>query len=525
MNPLLALYVLIGIAALPKTSWMISPIAHQCDYKKCLGSHYVKETREPVSPIEVTRATAIVDSYPDEVEIGMIKRQRYTSYCYDGTSMDPNTGCKQSTVTMLPSISTAREWVYDGLCKTGKECPPDGDCTGSDAKICLTVDETVPIGPQELKWVGTRYMVFPKHSCVTSWACDNIRTKVETFIGIKDTKPTLMYTTKEGEQIAITKELYSRGTKTMDGYTHYLLDSPVQPKAELMNVSCFSASKDKTFCSLDDYDEVHDATFHIDDTFTGYFRNLRIRVQGSVLTVDKGKIASISPAPTQTATHSQSILLELQKSASIESITEAVSSMMVIQLQNLYNDHVLATKVHKIGSILSKVVAELSKINPESLGEVIGRNVATNWLNPKVFELCPCHKMPYTKTSNCYNGYVYKSGVYTKVRNWTECKNIDEANLKPFSLVDNQTMLDKIIYPLPPRTAASDSNAWIELQRIRLENLNPHYDTPGGSSSPSVFGSFADPKETIVSYLKSIFLFGSAIAFWTTFLLSRTRRT
>lgn len=79
--------------------------------------------------LEVQRVTITKD-----VTITMMYRSYWYSYCYNGGSLDPNTGCDEFVKQYLPSYEEATEWINENKCSVGNDCK---DCWGSDSRACL----------------------------------------------------------------------------------------------------------------------------------------------------------------------------------------------------------------------------------------------------------------------------------------------------------------------------------------------------------------------------------------------------
>lgn len=78
------------------------------------------------------------------VELTTVYRSFWRSYCYNGGSLDPNTGCPGEIVQLIPNYEEAKVWETREMCQVGADCT---DCWGTESEGCLNPET------KERKWV------------------------------------------------------------------------------------------------------------------------------------------------------------------------------------------------------------------------------------------------------------------------------------------------------------------------------------------------------------------------------------
>lgn len=79
--------------------------------------------------MKIERAMVIRDS-----ELTLMHRSYWSSYCYQGSALNPNTGCFNEITQALPTYIETSEWIVKRMCKIGWDC---NDCVGSDSDACI----------------------------------------------------------------------------------------------------------------------------------------------------------------------------------------------------------------------------------------------------------------------------------------------------------------------------------------------------------------------------------------------------
>lgn len=107
-----------------------------------LQEHKPKFTAPAKIKVMLERARVIEDA-----EIAVMYRSYWKSYCYQGSSLDWNTGCFAGVTNALPTYQETGEWITLDKCRIGFDCE---DCYGELSDACIKPME----GPT--KWVKTQ---------------------------------------------------------------------------------------------------------------------------------------------------------------------------------------------------------------------------------------------------------------------------------------------------------------------------------------------------------------------------------
>lgn len=102
-------------------------------------------------------------------------RSAWTSYCYNGGSMDGNTGCTSTLEHFPPNKEELVTWITTGKCRVGPDCK---DCWGSDSTVCLNYDLSVnvPNGKKLVKASNNNHFAY--HTCNRSWRCGALESSI-----------------------------------------------------------------------------------------------------------------------------------------------------------------------------------------------------------------------------------------------------------------------------------------------------------------------------------------------------------
>ncbi|GLV40833.1 hypothetical protein CBL_10008 [Carabus blaptoides fortunei] len=275
-----------------------------------------------------------------------------------------------------------KQWHYSGACPTGFECVPDGNCTGSWAQRCFDDSTFIHKGPTNIKFQGQRYMLFPKHTCVSSWACQNVVTDVPIQIDEESPNHYPFYTTENGQKITIDNKLYVIGSNTTDGYLHYLLDPMPSLQSALVKAKCYSISDKDTKCVITTDGDWKGITFDLGEKDKTTFRNAIMHVTGKIMTIRNGEMTRRGTwKESDNFTRNSFTTSNLRKAASIGDVVEIVNSLAILQMQSLYNLHMANLEIHKNQEILTNMIKSLSKIDSKLIGSIDGGSYSVKWIN------------------------------------------------------------------------------------------------------------------------------------------------
>lgn len=173
------------------------------------------------------RATIIKD-----VEITILHRSYWSSYCYQGTGFDPNTGCFSGITPAPPSYQESNDWIARNQCSVGQDCE---DCYGDASDACLRPMENPRI------WVDSHQLRklennnhFARHTCNLSWKCGIHKTNFPTFVTRREDTWQAYTLHANGTEITLTDRDYWIMTDTVFKKT-----KPPQMEVEQIKLPCF----------------------------------------------------------------------------------------------------------------------------------------------------------------------------------------------------------------------------------------------------------------------------------------------
>lgn len=115
-----------------------------------------------------------------DVRLAVMHRAYWTSYCYNGGSLDGNTGCYNGVTQLLPDYEESKKWIAENKCYVGSDCR---DCWGRDSGACLAPEkaEKHAVVAKELeRSQNNNHFAF--HTCNLSWRCGIHQAAFPTFV-------------------------------------------------------------------------------------------------------------------------------------------------------------------------------------------------------------------------------------------------------------------------------------------------------------------------------------------------------
>lgn len=186
--------------------WAIQAVAaaYQGQYKKGPFILSLEETK--VDTPSKTRATVERATIVEDAEITIMDRSYWKSYCYQGTAIDPNTGCLNDLVSAPPTYQEATEWIKRNKCQIGRDCV---DCYGDASEICIRPMENARM------WVDSHQLRrlennnhFAHHTCNLSWRCGIHKATFPTFVEWRNEVWTAYTEHANGSEIILTDRDY-----------------------------------------------------------------------------------------------------------------------------------------------------------------------------------------------------------------------------------------------------------------------------------------------------------------------------
>lgn len=335
-----------------------------------------------------------------DVEIAVMFRSYWKSYCYMGGNIDPNTGCYRGITQDLPSFQEADEWIKNNKCKIGNDCT---DCWGSDSVACLdpTNNRSRWVEGKELnKLENNNHFLF--HTCNLSWRCGIHKTKFPTFAKWERGSIRAYTTFANGTEFDVDEQsFWEFGDIVMKRTQKY------QSKVSYLEIQCFVNNDNEVAC----YDKEKGIFFELTDNWY-CFKQICYIVDHSDRNynfTEKKHMHDVN-----------------WNAASIEDVKGLVAVGHMLSEEIAYNMGILSEEVIELRKILINVILSVAKIDDKLIGNVMGRSARSQFLGEETFLLSPCSE-PQVLDSNCVNDLIFKNGRWLKLTDPTQCLTLNSS--------------------------------------------------------------------------------------------------
>lgn len=372
----------------------------QCSSRDRKGPFELDQQRTKISaPSKIVVQLERVQVTRDAT-IAILERSYYQSYCYQGGPLDPNTGCFNEIKQSLPGYEEASEWVAKNKCAIGQDCT---DCWGTDAEACLRPEET----PKH--WVDQKELIaasnnnhFAFHTCNLHWKCSLHTVKFPTFISRRRNRWTFYTEYQNGTKLSLDfKDFWTLGNMVLKKTIDPLMDS------QNINASCFTNEKKPMACydsELGNFVEFGDQTGNW--TCTGQ------------------TCYNLNSQPGNEITSNQIVDL---KAASKEDLYRVIEMEHMLNEELRYNFGLVLDQLADIRGAIVNVVLSSAKGDDKLIGNVIGQNVRSQFVNEKMFYLIPCKDVEIINT-NCVGNLTFRNGRWQENNNQTECLSFNNTS-------------------------------------------------------------------------------------------------
>lgn len=355
----------------------------------------------------------------EDVEIALMYRSYWKSYCYNGGSLDWNTGCFNDMNQLLPSYEEATEWIRREQCSVGAECT---DCWGSAAQQCIAPEthENVWVKSKELEKI-TSNNHFAFHTCNLSWRCGIKKSKFPTFLTRKNNQWEFYTEMENGTALEINNKDFWK-------FDDLIMKKTKEPSSSIESIEtpCFKMESKYYAC----YDEKY-----------GSFIEFKEEI------VCTGKTCYrilLNDLPIRTQNTARVNL----HAASIEDLRSVIAVEHMLNEELRYNFGLVLEELTKQRNILVKMIISASKIDDRLLGAVLGKEARSKFITDEKFYLLPCKELVETN-SNCRGETTYKNGRWQKRHNDSSCITINDTTtldlLEPKELWLPNTLDQEII--------------------------------------------------------------------------------
>ncbi|AHB34057.1 glycoprotein [Upolu virus] len=492
---------------------LFSLVRSECD-RDSLSGPYVLDSFHPPQ-VELIRETITVrriSPIQDKEVFTVGYRAAWKSYCYNGGPLDSNTGCNTELIPVPPTEEELKEWSRKGMCQYGPVCV---DCWGSDSYACLKkLDHTGNwAAKRELQRRETNWK-FAYHMCNIDWRCGVEQSNA--FFNLEWKSGGVVVQTLLPNGSAIQHGL-GRPAYWTAGQFSYLASGPSSVREERVPIACFF---DCTKCNSKT--NIHAGVTYCqdgsrffkaeDDKFC--IRDVCYDLLGQLGNV-KSKYAARFSRPKQKSTWSASAgstnadhrsVLNTHK-ASIDDLQELMQSQMYDQEGQKLVIAQMDARFKRMTEILNMVIDSLSKIDERLIGRLLGKSMASKFLNDEKFVLYKC-ATPITTGSNCYGESIYKDGRWTKKRPQDLCVNTTSL---PTNII-NVYNFSETWYPTPVEVAfrgvIEDEEGWNFVAQSKQDLIDTMLYTQRGGAGTSLQDVLALPKGWLQNGLTSLLVGG-----------------
>nr|APG77909.1 hemagglutinin [Hubei orthoptera virus 6] len=424
--------------------------------------------------IESTKSMSFTVSIIEEDAVIMIGYRAYwRSYCYNGGSLDPNTGCRDELTNHLPDKKEAEEWMENKGCKVQKDCD---NCWGSDSDQC-TGDFLENRGwhyveHKELRRASSNNH-FAHHTCNLQWRCGFHEAGWETYLTINSGTP-IPYVVNMNSTPIYTLDLH------YTSYSDYFLFKERDAKIRTYTATLDCHGRRQLIC----YDKDTGIIIDLKDGKTQCFANICYTTSGIPL--------------EEQNVHN----LVQKKGASLEDLEHAYHDIHLNHEELKYNFLILNRELNSLRKTITTMIESLAKIDDRLIGEILGNSGRTRFLSKSNFLISPCSADLVTNT-NCVNNSIFEDGRWVHNEDLTKCITFNGSQdievWQSYNLWYPDIVLKKTV------GVVGDQEGWSFLASSKSSLIDSMLVTKNMGKSTSVGDVFNLPAGTVDSALKSLF--------------------
>ncbi|AED98372.1 glycoprotein [Jos virus] len=475
---------------------LVSSAHCACDFESPSGPFRLETFKPPdVEVSQVTHKVARFMPGADKEKLIIGYRALWRSYCYNGGSLDQNTGCYTSLTPVPPSRSELEEWASRGECQYGPRCT---DCWGSDSRVCLTKID--PTG----SWTSRRELVrretnykFAYHMCNQDWRCG--LDVSDAFFDLEWDLNGVVVDTKLPNGSVVRHRAGSTAFWS-SGQFSYLATGPSTLTKETVEINCFydcskcgvhNQHRGDLFCQDGPrFFKVEKSKFCFENVcydMGASHANAHGKFQ------NKFKNVSSSEIPDHSRGDSDPNVALLAHKASIEDLR----SLMLSQMYELEGLKVTLASIdarfQRLTDILNKIVLSVAKVDDRLIGELLAKKMASKFLTEKEFLLFKCLS-PIGSDTNCYGDVMFRDGRWVKKTDTSMCVNLTETDPVGINLFN----FTGLWYPTPEevhfRGVVEDEEGWSFVAKTKEDLLKTMMLTHKGGMGTSLQDVLEYPK-------------------------------
>nr|APG77884.1 hemagglutinin [Hubei earwig virus 1] len=481
--------------------------------EKCTTPLKIKQPEIQLHHINQTLTDGEITVFPMKAEALIMTRSYWSSFCYNGGSLDPNTGCVINSKQLNPKRKEAIMWKEKEMCLVGNICRMEGPCWGSEAEKCKDIIPTTWVDERLHTDIGSRYMKFPYHTCVMSWECHIKKTTLSISFGGPGKLKKVYISTPEGGQAINENGFYEIG---YPNNASLLVIDPIIPRIYKNKVNCIEIF-DIICIVSDNIAGLRGKTYFIDrETFCGTNQNTKLCILGPIMRIYQNNI--------QERTIKELIPF---KSPSISTIQAIQTDILATQYSLSYNNMKISSAIFQIQRTITNMIDSLRKIDDQLISTILGKdkpyNSRTHLLGDDLFQQCSVEREVELDSATCSSNFHYKSGRLVEGEQTSDgCyqyKSMGYQNISFFDdLIDEDIFIEKSEI-LPSHT---DEDGWTWLVNNRVKS----FDTFSQNTIKSIGGlqegflQLTSLRSSIIGWLNGL---GSVVA-WIALILHFVRR-
>nr|QOQ34676.1 glycoprotein [Thogotovirus dhoriense] len=432
-------------------------------------------------------------------------RAVWRSYCYNGGSLDKNTGCYNDLVAKPPTESELRSWRQIQKCCTG----PDAiDAWGSSASVCWSdwKMEFCHTAKELKKYSNNNHFAY--HTCNLSWRCGFKSTHTDVRLQASGGLVSMVAVLPNGTLIPIAN---SKPTYWTDDSFAYLYDpTNTEKKTESTFLWCFkehirpmtelSGAMYDTHYLGGTYDQSPQFNYYCRDN--GYYFELpanRLVCLPTSCYKREGAIVNTMHPDTWK-------ISEKLHSASQFDVNNVVHSLVYetegLRLALSQLDHRFAT----LSKLFNKLTQSLAKIDDRLLGTLLGQDVSSRFISPTRFMLSPCLSTPEGE-SNCHNNSIYRDGRWVHNSDPTQCFSLSKS--QPVDLYSFKELWLPQLLDVNVEGVVADEEGWSFVAQSRQALIDTMTYTKNGGKGTSLEDVLGYPSGWIDGKLHGLLLNGA----------------
>lgn len=456
--------------------WLLAGVVESwgalCSKSTSKGPFKITEDRVNITSPSKRSTTAQRITITREVEMAVMHRAYWKSYCYNGGALDPNTGCFSGLIHDLPDYTESKLWIASRSCAIGTDCT---DCWGSDAIACLEpekVPKKMVSGKELVRKENNDHFAF--HTCNLSWRCGINRSRFPTFITRRDDDWVVYTEFANGTELILdTRDYWVSEDYSLRKVTDY------QTKTERKTLSCFYQNRtvlacyDREFGNFIEFKKEWACQGHTCYLLTGKFNFVHEKRENEHVNL---------------------------KAASIEDLKTIISAEHMINEELRYNFGLVLEELTSLRNIMRKMIISVAKIDDRLLGNIMDQSARSRFINDDIFYLSPCAD-PEKRDSNCVGGLMFSNGRWVKKTDEAKCD--EEIRARAIPLFKKQELwFPEFQYKQPEGTIAdiegwtyyahqkddiSEAIKWVKNGQSTT-SLGDIYDLPKGFITASFWG-------------------------------------